>query len=531
MSEEPTKTNIEKIVNGIISYLEFEKKFKAVQPDNIISNKQNDKSNLNFSFRDFKLECYMIEEKYLNQFKKAINFDKLSPLLDPKNENKDKFKEELEEYLQFNPYVLNTDDIQIYSKEEDMKKIVKNFNDYIFVNEELLVDAMGVPKNKLEGNLIKVSNNEKNISLISISNNFTININSQKYKLQNQNQIQNKKIENEEYKNLYYVDEITKKIFVLMYFNEHLIQQKIKKEIKDVYNFKDYYLINREWINEYKEFFLYDYVIKGKLNLENNKDSYNKIKYNLDDITKNKLGQIRLYGETKLDNKIRDGNNLIPKMSKKTINSANKNDNYSLEIPSNFELINEDIFKLLIQEQFFYNLEGIENKIKYQILIGNNQMIIKNHNIGIVTNNYLFYIDKRLKLNNIENNILEKEDSFIINYILNYENDKLFFKDLEKIIKKDGLHNFIQKKELNINEINSKQNIKDDNKRNIVGAFINIGLNEEDIKNIEISQNSFQKKDSNIIKNELTISNEDFNIVSKKKKEKPYSVEINFIMI
>ena len=136
MSEEPKKISIEKIVNGIISYLEFEKKFKTVQPDNIISNKQNDKSNLYFVFRDFKLECYMIEEKYLNQFKEAINFNQLSPLLDPKNENKAKFKEELEKYLQLNPYVLNTDDIQIYSKEEDMKKIIKNFNDYIFVNEE-----------------------------------------------------------------------------------------------------------------------------------------------------------------------------------------------------------------------------------------------------------------------------------------------------------------------------------------------------------------------------------------------------------
>ena len=143
-------------------------------------------------------------------------------------------------------------------------------------------------------------------------------------------------------------------------------------------------------------------------------------------------------------------------------------------------------------------------------------MIIKNNNIGLNTNNYLFYIDKFLKVNNI----LEKEDSLIINYILNYENDKFFFKDLEKIIKKDGLQNFIQKNELNINEMKYEQNIQDD-KRNNIGTFINIRLNEEDIKNIEIemNQNSFQKKDSNIIKNTLAITSEFLQI--EKKNEKP----------
>ena len=210
MSEDLKNIDIEKIVSGIITYLKFEQKFLTAKPDNTISNKPKDK--LNFAFRDFNLDCYMIKEKYLTQFKESINFKQLSPLLDPKKENNAKFKEELEKYLKINPYIPNTGDIKIYSKEEDMKKIIKNFNDYIFVNEELLVDAMGVPKNKLEGNLIKVSNNGNNISLISTSHNFTMNINSKKYKLK-QNQNEKIKKEIEEYKNLYYVNEITKKIF------------------------------------------------------------------------------------------------------------------------------------------------------------------------------------------------------------------------------------------------------------------------------------------------------------------------------
>jgi len=71
-----------------------------------------------------------------------------------------------------------------------------------------------------------------------------------------------KKINNKKYKNPYYLEEITKKVFVLLYYNEILIQTKLTKNIKDIYNFKRYYLINNEWLKEYKKFFLYDFVEK-----------------------------------------------------------------------------------------------------------------------------------------------------------------------------------------------------------------------------------------------------------------------------
>ena len=49
-----------------------------------------------------------------------------------------------------------------------------------------------------------------------------------------------------------------------------------------------------------------------------------------------------------------------------------------IEIPYGFEIITEDIFELLIQEKFFFNLNDIViNKIKFKGLIGNNQIIIK----------------------------------------------------------------------------------------------------------------------------------------------------------
>jgi hypothetical protein len=82
-----------------------------------------------------------------------------------------------------------------------MKELIKNFNNYSFINKELL-DAMGVPESKLEGKMMKVSKNEKYTSLLSISNNYILNINIDKNKEQiliynNDNYILNK-IKNDE---------------------------------------------------------------------------------------------------------------------------------------------------------------------------------------------------------------------------------------------------------------------------------------------------------------------------------------------
>ena len=71
-----------------------------------------------------------------------------------------------------------------------------------------------------------------------------------------------------------------------------------------------------------------------------------------------------------------------------------------------------------------------------------------------------------------------------------------------------------------------EHNIQDD-KRNNIGTFINIRLNEEDIKNIEMYQKLFQKKDSNIIKNTLAITSEFLQIEKKNEKPDPINKKKN----
>ena len=167
--------NIEKITNGIISYLEFLKQFNKVIYDNFIQKES-------YIFLQFNLECYIIDKKYLDDFKTAINFDELIYLLNPiDGGNKNKFKIELKKYLEKRSFRPDGENIKLYSDKEEIKDLIRNFNNYSFINKELL-DAMGVPEYKLEGKMLKVSKNEIYISLLSISNNYIININIEKDK-------------------------------------------------------------------------------------------------------------------------------------------------------------------------------------------------------------------------------------------------------------------------------------------------------------------------------------------------------------
>ena len=187
------ENNVEKISEGVISYLEFLNLFKKVKNDDIFSH-EFDKNKFIYIFRQFELEFYIIDKQYFDEFRKSINFNELITLLNPIDEdNKKKFKIELKEHLDKNPFISNGDKIELYSEINEMKELVKNFNNYSFINKELL-NAMGVPESKLEGKMIKISRNGKNTSLLSISHNYILSIEIEKKKENNMNsELVNKK--------------------------------------------------------------------------------------------------------------------------------------------------------------------------------------------------------------------------------------------------------------------------------------------------------------------------------------------------
>ena len=210
---------LEKITNGIISYLKFIKNFKKVNEDEVISRETNDSIIFKYTFRKFNDECYIIDKKYFDDFRSAINFDHLIQLLEPieniNEENIIKFKEELKKNLKKNDFKFELKNVKIYSELEEMKEVVKNFNNYTFVNKDLLCYITDISEINLKDKMMKVSKNKNDTCLISISNNFTLTINVKKMinenndnkkndinKSNNNNIIKNNDIKNNENKNI-----------------------------------------------------------------------------------------------------------------------------------------------------------------------------------------------------------------------------------------------------------------------------------------------------------------------------------------
>ena len=581
MTEEDQK--YEEIANGIISYLDFIKKFKTKKEDYIITNEQNN-TKLKYAFRNYNLDCYIIDKKYLDEFRKATNFDQLTQILkDNTEEDEKKFKEELIKYLNENPYKFGEEKLKLYSTEDELKEIVKNFNYYSFVNKEIC-ELMGVTEDMLNCNVVKISKNSSNTALLFSKNNFIVSINIDKNKKENivnenDEKNKNKIIEvkdgeiGKEYKNLYYVEAITKKVFALLYFNEQNLQNKLQKKIKDIYNFKKYYLINNKWLKEYKEYFLYDKITKIISDEFSNKNfTYNKIKYFLNDIIKSKIGQINLGQETKISNYLRDAKNLKCKIieSNKKIKNDNNNEQETVELeedekysfPSNFNLIDEDLFNLLIKEEFFINVDDkLKEALSFNALIGNNQIIINNKKTEKnvekfkYSHEYLFYSkneennegkdniineNKIIDLNDDKNKNKNKDNFMIVkNKGLEFKNDKKKVEIKFEIIKENLQFNAIIK-EIKKNEIKNEKNIMNVNKNNNGNNINNVIINEnknsinisknskkdDEKKNIEKNKERNEKKIES--KNEINLPEKENNININELRKKIDNVEQHF---
>ena len=137
------------------------------------------------------------------------------------------------------------------------------------------------------------------------------------------------------------------------------------------------------------------------------------------------------------------------------------------------------------------------------------------------SNEYLIYTLKNKKGENninankdLENKENEDEDKFTLRYILNYDDDKIFYNDLDKIMK-EGLNSYFEYRKLDKDiEINNGIIIKDD-KNKYIGRFINIDLNKEYIKNnIEIKINE-QNKENHIDSIEINNNKMKINLENK----------------
>ena len=399
--------------------------------------------------------------------------------------------------------MLNKIDFQFYSKYSQFKEILKKNDDFVLVKEEflnlfvankdayekkgiLLIQNDGKKFLLFKDNILLDISGKENTDLISNPQQKTIKDNNDIYK-ENQNKIimkeENKKAMNPEDNEAPYIFDINVekinilKNLILIYAFEKNINDLINSSIKDEYDWNDYYLINKKWIEKYKNIFNFSFV---KIYIDNMKLELNYKGYliHLDNIAESLLSQ----------NIFNKNNNYIKEVEKlqsdreifdytiQKVNFEKSEEEYDICFPSEFVFVPEKIFDGLIK--IIDKSKNSKNECKYSILIGDNALFIKDKKF-----NNIFYIYELNKYYNFEISIL-----FI------YDEALKFYDEIKKYIKNKGIINYITIRKI---KINKKGNINDllNSGQEKIGNYINYKqLSEVEINKIKIKNNFYKNK-------------------------------------
>ena len=273
-------------------------------------------------------------------------------------------------------------------------------------------------------------------------------------------------------------------------------ENKLLKSLKSKINTNkiyEYYLINKMWLNKYKNLFNYNAINDlYKKNEKYLKDTNLKMtKNDIEDFIKNNPKVL-----DSIKNKLKDKKFLEVKDFRKLrflINNTNYNINDKLKnvsLPYNFYLINKQILDLIIKQFDFKcinhsgkkrecNCDFCESNFlkKYDCYIGNKNIFISNRN---KKNNYYHYYTCILKKKKYH----KKTDFKIkVNYLFLFKNNETFINEIN-IYYSEGknLKEYLKKKNLNNNNI--IQDLFDINGKTI-GQIINIKILLEQEEEIE----------------------------------------------
>ena len=335
-----------------------------------------------------------------------------------------------------------------------------------------------------------------------------------------------KKNEKDFEKQIYNGKNLIKLFIVLFLFYEEL-NENINKEIKNN-NSETYFLINKEFMKKYKEYYSYNAIVNTIQTNENiktffllNKDNIllsikNKLSY--DSIISNIIKQFKegfiLELGRKMDNQI----DLIK-------NLANDNEIKIIKKRKIFKYYEENE---IVNSEFIDLFCRTENKEIYNLLntqeincyLGEKMIFINLHNIK---NNY-YYLD----VGHLENNIL-------INDIIIYYNNKSKLDEIISQIKKESFKKYINPHLNNIIEKNISSILNDEG--NIIGKIIKINdLPKNLIDNI-YSGNEFKFQNLNadskkIVKLILYMKNliNSPSLINKSEMQSGYFIKYEFLL-
>ena len=347
--------------------------------------------------RDKISECYLIDKRYFDYWKKYSSYDEIKNLIYKKDYNS--ARQIIFQYRKNNRYKnYQNDAVQIIFKSpEELYNALKNEGrsfvliDYNFwqliCTEKGLKESGGMnyllgkncitfyfPQNKkckiiTDDNMIE---NYKEISIIKDNDSF-INENSEESELEK---------------------------ILLLYAFEQEMKNKINNLTYNENMFRDYFLISKEWILEYKKYYNYDEIsrmIQKKKDLKQllNK-GYTEAKQNMRLILK-KIFFNQYYLKKEFPETLKNNNTFLSEREEVTINNESL-----IQYWRNFEILNSDLNNLLSNS----TIHGYSflNSSQARCLISSGKVIIdiseddsnKDNvlEIGIINNSDMIYNDE-----------------------------------------------------------------------------------------------------------------------------------------
>ena len=415
----------------------------------------------------------------------------------------------------------------IYNKSNIKKDL---YNNYITTERNLDINVYYSPTNRLQRNNKTKYNSYKKIN----------NINYDTFSMNNQNKLFLSKNQDSFEKKLLVV-------FIYIYFYEKNLS--LKKE--HAFNQKQkYYLINPEWLNDYKNYYNYQklYNLLSKQKHNNNSINYNNLDNNIDYIIKNynfnkdilDFEKRELPEELNNGEKINCDYNEIEEISfisesiifpfkiMDLIQMCNINISISI-IPCELEFVNNNIFYIEEEKIIMGNLNDSNYFISKFIFIYDTLNIFEIERPKLLSNSFSIneYIKYSKSINNNKNYLILKNDEnkTIGKLIMIKKNDiKFFSKTQEEFYKKKYFLPLISLNEVkneDENYINQKK--KMENQINILRKN-NYDLQEklkrknEELNNL-LRENVKIKRINSLFQKEQKKNNNIFNEYKKKKKE------------
>ena len=223
--------------------------------------------------------------------------------------------------------------------------------------------------------------------------------------------------------NLLVPDYILKKLILLYGFTKE-IQAKIKAQLNPLSNitYENYFIINGEWLNKYKEFYNYDQIVGLIEKYKFNFSDYFSFKSNINTI----LNAIKSFGiaqkEKEFPIELKSGISFSP-----SVQSFINN----LYIHDNFYIVNSELNGMISQDK--------DNPIK-----PNYPAFVNKTNLNGFLNKYSYFI----YLKNIEICTINKDGMFVNQYCIKLgEGDPTI--EIGNIIKSGGIDKVIVKRALN----------------------------------------------------------------------------------